>query len=210
MGESSLYAYGVIEREGLEFDTSGVNGADTAYTVDHPPLSAVVTDIDTVEPERTEENARAHNEVLQQILQHSEVRAVVPMQFGMAFKNEETLKNLLNESAHAFTQVLEEVEGKVELGLKVLNPAGEDVDEDTVRNDVEERFDDLATTSTRGDMFSDMLVVNRSFLVEREEQGAFNEAVGEFQEAHDDLLVHYTGPWAPYSFVDIKIGAKQP
>lgn len=209
MADTALYAYGVIEREDVEFDVEGVNGADHAYTVGYQTLSALVTDIDTVEPEQSDENTRAHDEVLQQLLQYDGGRTVVPMQYGMAFKNARTLKSVLREARPAFTRALREVEGNVELGLKVLTEEDADVDEEAIREEVTERFDDRATSVTSDDLFSDRLIVNRSFLVEREDREAFDRAVGEFEDDHDELLVQYTGPWAPYNFVDIEIGAKQ-
>ena len=210
MEEGALYAYGVIEHESIELQTDGVDGADHVYTVDHPPLSAVVSDVDAVEPEQSEENVRAHNEVLQQILQYDGGRAVVPMQFGMAFRDVTILTNLLEEANQSFTRALNEVDGAVELGLKVLTPPGvTGVDEAKIQESVAERFDGLARATSRGDQFSDLLVVNRSYLVEHDERDAFNRAVGEFQEAHEDLLVQYTGPWPPYNFVNIEIGVRQ-
>jgi hypothetical protein len=127
----------------------------------------------------------------------------------MAFKNERTLRNLLRETRPAFTRALRQVEGTVELGLKVLAEEGVEVDEAAVREAVAERFGSLADSSTDDDLFSDRLLVNRSFLVDREDRDAFDQAVGEFEAEHDDLLVQYTGPWPPYNFVDIEIGAKQ-
>ncbi|MFC7006978.1 GvpL/GvpF family gas vesicle protein [Halalkalicoccus salilacus] len=209
MADTALYAYGVIEREDIEFDVEGVNGADHAYTVGYQTLSALVTDIDTVEPEQSDENTRAHDEVLQQLLEYDGGRTVVPMQYGMAFKNARTLKSVLREARPAFTRALREVEGNVELGLKVLTEEDADVDEEAIREEVTERFDDRANSVTSDDLFSDRLLVNRSFLVEREDREAFDRAVGEFEDDHDELLVQYTGPWAPYNFVDIEIGAKQ-
>lgn len=211
MEESAVYAYGVIEHESIEFQTDGVDSANRAYTVDHPPLSAVVTDIQTVEPEQSAENTRIHNEVLQQVLQYDGGRTVVPMQFGMAFRDANILENLLEETRPAFTRAIEEVDGKVELGLKVLTPPSRRtiVDRESVRKDVSEWFDDLAVATTSGSMFSDLLVVNRSFLVDRDEREAFDRAVGGFQEEYQNLLVQYTGPWPPYSFVEIEIGAQR-
>lgn len=209
MADTALYAYGVIEREDVEFDTEGVNGADHAYTVGYQTLSALVTEIDTVEPEQSDENTRAHDEVLQELLEYDGGRTVVPMQYGMAFKNARTLKSVLREARPAFTRALREVEGNVELGLKVLTEEDADVDEEAIREEVTDRFDERATSVTSDDLFSDRLIVNRSFLVEREDREAFDRAVGEFEDDHDELLVQYTGPWAPYNFVDIEIGAKQ-
>jgi hypothetical protein len=209
MAENALYAYGVVEQEDLEFEVDGVEGAERAYTVDHRTLSALVTDIDTVEPEATDENARAHNEVLQTLLEHDGGRTVVPMQFGMAFKNERTLKSVLRETRPAFRRALREVDDMIELGIKVLAEEGTDVDRAAVEREVDERFEDLAEGSTDDDLFSDRLLVNRSYLVDRENREGFDEAVGALKDDRQDLVVRYTGPWAPYNFVDIQIGAKR-
>lgn len=210
MEENPLYVYGVIEEEvDFELEVDGVDGSNRVYTVDQPPVSAVVSDIDTIEPEQSEENMRAHNEVLQDVLLSDQGRSIVPMQFGMSFKDRETLESLLKDASTTFTQALREVDGKVELGLKIVSPDGGNSDEAAIRRDAANRFDDLAAATEQGDQFSDRLVLNRSYLIDRENQVAFNEAVGEFEEAHGDLLVQYTGPWPPYNFVDIHIGAKQ-
>ena len=211
MGSNALYAYGVVEGgDGdVELAVDGVGGAERAYTVDYRRLSALVSPIDDVEPELSDENARAHSEVLRELLEHDGGRTVVPMRYGMAFENERTLKRLLRESQPAFRRALREVDGRVELGLKVLSEEGADVDGDAVRREVTDRLDELAVATTEDDRFSDRLLVNRSFLVDREEREAFDDAVGAFEDDHDDLLVQYTGPWAPYNFVDIEIGARR-
>lgn len=209
MADTALYAYGVIEQEDIEFDTEGVNGADRAYTVDHRTLSALVTEVDTVEPEQTDENTRAHDEVLQQLLEYDGGRTVVPMQYGMAFKNARTLKSVLREARPAFRRTLNDIEGTVELGLKVLTEEDATVDGESIREEVAERFDDISLGTADDDLFSDRLVVNRSYLVDRKDRDAFDEAVGEFEDDHPELLVQYTGPWAPYNFVDIEIGTQR-
>src|SRR5699024_1199323 len=90
-----LYAYGVVEDADFELDVDGVAGATQAYTVSHGPLAAVVTDIDTLDPELTDENARAHDDVLQDVLLDAGGRTVVPMQFASVVKNARTLKHVL-------------------------------------------------------------------------------------------------------------------
>ena len=206
----ALYAYGVIEKEPLEFETEGVEGATEAFTVDYQTLSAVVTEIDTLEPEQTDENSRAHDEVLQQVLQYDGGRTVVPMRFGMAFKDARTLKGVLRGARPAFTRALREVDDAVELGVKLVREEDADVDEEAIREDVGARLDEIAQSSVENDLFSDRLVFNRSFLVDRDDREAFDEAVGEIEDEYEDeLLVQYTGPWAPYNFVDIEIGAQR-
>jgi len=51
-------------------------------------------------------------------------------------------------------------------------------------------------------------VANRSYLVEQDQRGAFDDAVETLETAYEDVLVEYTGPWAPYNFVDIWVGAE--
>ncbi|WP_122090610.1 GvpL/GvpF family gas vesicle protein [Halalkalicoccus subterraneus] len=207
--DDSLYVYGVIENEDLDLEIEGVNGADHAYTVDYQSLSAVVSDIDTVEPERSDENVKNHDEVLQTVLEYDGGRTIVPMSFGMGFKDKRTLKNLLRNARPVFTRTLREIDGMVELGLKVLTEDDASFDREGVVADVEGRFDPISVNMVENELFSDRLVINRSYLVERADREAFNEAVSEFEDTHEELLVQYTGPWAPYNFVDIEISAQR-
>ena len=108
-----------------------------------------------------------------------------------------------------FTRTLREIDGMIELGLKVLTEEDATVDPEELTAEVEERFDRISVNVVENELFSDRLVINRSYLVERENRDAFDEAVGEFEAAHEELLVQYTGPWAPYNFVDIEITAQK-
>lgn len=209
MTDDALYVYGVIENEGLDIEIEGVNGAERAYTVDYQSLSAVVSAIDTVEPERSDENVRRHDEVLQTILNYDGGRTIVPMGFGMGFKNERTLKNVLRNARPVFSRTLREIDGMIELGLKVLTEEDATADREEIVAEVEERFDRISVNVVENELFSDRLVINRSYLVERENRRVFDEAVGEFENAHEGLIVQYTGPWAPYNFVDIEITAQR-
>jgi hypothetical protein len=209
MTDDALYVYGVIENENLDLDIDGVGGANRAYTVDYQSLSAVVSDIDTVEPERSDENVTRHDEVLQTILESNGGRTIVPMSFGMGFKNKRTLKNVLRNARPVFTRTLREIDGMVELGLKVLTEEGASVDPEELAAEVEDRLNAISVNVVENELFSDRLVINRSYLVERGDREAFDEAIGEFEDAHEELLVQYTGPWAPYNFVDIEITAQK-
>ena len=60
----NIYTYGIIEQEDLEVATEGVAGAERIYTIDYRNLSAVVSDIDTTEPERTDEDVEANQALL--------------------------------------------------------------------------------------------------------------------------------------------------
>jgi hypothetical protein len=204
-----LYTYGVIKQDDLELEVDGVDGADRIYTVDYRTLSAVVSDIDTTDPDRTDQNVQAHNAVLQEVLQYDGGRSVVPMSFGMAFKNARTLKGVMRGARRALRSGLQDIDGTVELGVKVIGPEEHPVPEE-VQVSIADRLSAVSIGETDNDLFSDRLVLNKSYLVEREQRAAFDEAIDAIEEAHGETLrVQYTGPWAPYNFVDIHIGAGQ-
>jgi len=201
-----LYVYGIVADEELELDVEGVGGAERIYTVTTGGLSAVVSDIDTTDPERTTEAMEAHDRVLKAVL---EDRTVVPMSFGMAFKDERTLRNVLGGGKRAFRKALDEVEGTVELGVKLVGDADADLRRDPVREEARDRLEPIAVDVVGNDLFSDRLLVNDSYLVDRDDRVAFDEAVGALEQDLDGVVVQYTGPFAPYNFVDIHIGAEQ-
>lgn len=206
MSTQNLYTYGVVADDTFELDVAGVDGGTPIRTVEYRSLSAVVSDIDTLEPERSDENVRTHDDVLREVIESADGRTVVPMQFGMVFKNARTLKSVLRSGRRAFTKALRDVEGMVELGVKVVVDEGETVDEAIVA-DISDRLAAAAERDVENDLFSDRLVLNRSYLVPYNDQESFSAVVQAVRDDYDDLTIQYSGPWAPYSFVDIQIGA---
>ena len=205
----ALYLYGVIEQEDISIDVEGVANAAHVYNLDYRTLSAVVSDIDTLQPEDTDENATAHNDVLTALLEYGGGRTVIPMQFGMACKNERTVTNILRGAYPAFRRAISEMDGAVELGLKVVEETPGVAERNGTADAIHESLRELSRESVTGDDFSDRLVLNRAYLVDREQQAAFGSAIEELEETYDDLLFHYTGPWAPFNFVDIQIGGRR-
>ena len=209
MGDEKHYVYGVTDEPLEPFEADGVAGATEVYAIEYRSLVAIVSDVDTLEPEESEENVRAHNEVLQTVATRDGGRTVVPMQFGMVFEGERPLKNVLRNSRVAFTGALRGVEGHVEMGLKVVAPENGSVDEEAIREAVREELETLADGVDRGERFSERLVLNRSYLVAHGEREAFDSAVGRLEERFGNVTFQYSGPWAPYSFVEIEIGVAQ-
>ncbi|ELZ09723.1 gas vesicle synthesis protein GvpLGvpF [Natrinema thermotolerans DSM 11552] len=206
---SNRYVYGVVEADTVEFETEAVAGAERVYTVSHRRLGAVVSDIDTTDPEETDEDAQRHDEVLREIMDYDGGTTVVPMQFGMAFESDRALKNVLRGARPAFRRAMSDIEGRVELGLKLVSEDGADVDREAIEAEVADRLDPIAAQAVENDLFSDRLVLNRSYLVAEDDRAAFDDEIARFEDDHDELMVQYTGPFAPYSFVDVKIGAQQ-
>lgn len=209
MTADKRYVYGVIEAESLAFPVDGVAGADRVRSVEHRDLSAVVSDVEDLDVERSEENLRRHDDVLQDVMVRGDGRTVVPMQFGMVFEHERALENVLENGSRAFERALRETQGMVELGVKVVGPADGGADRGEVAASVTERLTSESEAVAENDAFSDRILVNRSFLVERDDRGAFDAAIDDVRAAHDAVTVQYTGPWPPYSFVDIQVGVEQ-
>lgn len=206
----NLYTYGIIEQEQLELDVEGVAGAERIYTVDYKNFSAVVSDIDTTEPDRTDEDVEAHNSVLQHVLEHDGGRTVVPMSFGMAFKNDRTLKGVLRSARRALRSTFNDIEGTFELGVKILAPADDTIPQEDIQATVTDQLTELSINETENDLFTDRLIVNKSYLLDRDQRDNFDAAIDEIEaEYNDELNIKYTGPWPPYNFVDIHIGAEQ-
>lgn len=205
---SNVYVYGVTDTTPYTASVDGVEDATEVRTVEHGPLGAVVSDIETMEPPETDENARAHDEVLRRVMTDDDGRTVVPMQFGMVFESERELKNILRNGRVVFTRSLNEVDGAFELGVKVVAP-DETAEWSDAREAIGEELTAVSESESEGDRFSDRLVLNRSYLVERADRSAFDDAIERIRDDHDSLTVQYSGPYAPYNFVDIHIGAER-
>ncbi|WP_254863317.1 GvpL/GvpF family gas vesicle protein [Halovivax gelatinilyticus] len=204
------YAYGVVDvDETIERPIDGVGDGERVYPIENGSVAALVSDIETASPERSDENVRRHDDVLRELMTTDGGRTVVPMRYGMVFRDEVTVENVLDGASSALERTLREIEGTEELGVTVVRPPGGGVDDDAVRRTVADELDQIAADVAENGLYSDRLVLNRSYLVRRDERDAFDEAVGRLESQHEEVLVRYTGPFAPYSFVDVRIGAQQ-
>jgi len=190
------------------FGNIGMNNSEV-YTIPYRDVAAVVSDSPMKDYELTEDNTRRHEAVLRQVM---EEHTVVPVEFGTTIKNERILRRLLMKAYNPARECLRLVDKKVELGLKaVLNEgimfAGPEKREECV-SDILASLKTMAKQAVTGDLFSDRLILNASFLVNKEYIDAFSEKVSQLQEKYPMLKLLYSGPWAPYNFVYIKIGAE--
>lgn len=109
-----------------------------------------------------------------------------------------SLKNsVMGGGEKAYMQVLE-------LGEKLMN----------IANDKRRRYAELLLDPLRNiavdtilmDITNERMVINATFLVDKEKEEEFDRAVNDIYSLHEhNLEFKYTGPWPPYSFVDIRI-----
>lgn len=199
-----LYVYGVVQNKDIELDINGLKDKPI-QKVDLRDFTVLLSAYPSLHPVLKEEEAMLHAGILEKIMEKTNV---IPMAFGNVFKNKKILKKVLQSSYSVFKETFELIDNKIELGVKVIKNQTDEVSEG-VQEEILESLNKLSVKSVKGDAFSDRLVLNHSFLVERNDFARFSEEIEKLEEKYKNLRFVYTGPWPPYSFVDIKIAGRQ-
>src|SRR6266850_3473109 len=112
------YVYGIIAgRESLTFGKMGLGGqGEMVYAVNHGDISAVVSRTNVFIFDPTRENALAHEHVIESVMKS---HTIIPMSFGTVFRTDDDIKEVLRSIYPSLNDVLEQMSGKVEFGLKV-------------------------------------------------------------------------------------------
>src|SRR5436309_14264894 len=112
------YVYCIIEeKEPRSFGPIGIGGrGDEVYTVHHDGLAAVVSNTPIQVYDPTRENVFAHEQVNETVMREF---TVLPMAFGVLFRTEDDIMELMRGTYDALRDVLAKMAGKVEFGLKV-------------------------------------------------------------------------------------------
>lgn len=215
MGE---YVYCIIARKEAPktFDVKGIDNKEI-YTINYNDLTAVVSEAPVKEYEPNEENIAKHKEVSLAVLKN---HTVLPVAFGMVFKNKGILTSTMRKVYALLKRSLRLIDNKIELGVKAIFP----VDEEGLKNllkgktveefrkeyesEIVETLGKVAVESSKGKLFSEKLALNLSFLVNKDKMDEFSKTLGELNDKYPTLKIKYTGPWPPYNFVDIKIMSK--
>lgn len=117
-GEPGRYVYGIIEAtDGLTFGKSGLAGAsEHVYTVPYNDISAIVSKTNVFIFDPTRENALAHEHVIETVMR---TNTIIPMSFGTVFRTDDDIREVLKSIYASLKDVLKQMSGKVEFGLKV-------------------------------------------------------------------------------------------
>jgi len=151
--------------------------------------------------------AVAHGLVVEAL--RSAAESVLPARFGESFAGEAELGEAVAASGERIRAALELVRGCVELGVR-LTPAGTVVAASSGRAYLEARRAQTSVVSAldeRLETFTRAVASGageRVYLVESASAPAAVEAVHAFAAAHPDVSVVCTGPWAPYSFGEVR------
>lgn len=112
------YVYCIIEsKQQRDFGPIGIGGrGDEVYTVHHDGLAAVVSNTPIQVYDPTRENVFAHEQVNETVMREF---TVLPMAFGVLFRTQDDIMELMRGTYDALRDVLAKMAGKVEFGLKV-------------------------------------------------------------------------------------------
>lgn len=204
------YVYCVIKApEGkLSFGNLGFGGQEV-YTFEYKDITPVISDAVFREYAADEEEVETHRKVVERVMTEY---SVLPVAYGMIFKNRKLLTVAMGAGYAAMKKAFEAVDNKVELGIKIFLPKGvEDWNgkRSECRSEFLENLRGVSVDSKELKLFSDRLILNVAFLVDKAKILEFSERVGEISSGYGEVKVQYSGPWPAYNFVDIHILGKQ-
>jgi hypothetical protein len=230
------YLYGVLRAVGdLDFGLIGlgVPPADVR-AVREGELAALVSTAPGRVVDPTRSHLLVHQRVTEAVLRE---HTLLPVAFGTVLDSEAQVRELLRTAQDSLVQALTALEGKVELGLKVLYHrehlarrleledealCRQEAEAETeherrlgsalearVRQDMDALLDGLrplAAASRTWAPVGERMLLNAAFLVSRDAVTAFEAKVRSLAARSDTYAFRFTGPWAPYSFVDVRLG----
>jgi len=130
------YIYCIIAvRRPKTFGTPGIGGrGDELYTVCFNDIAAVVSNSPIKEYPVSRENTLAHEVAIEEVMKE---HTVLPVRFGTIAEDEERVKRILEKEHDKFKDLLDEIKGKKELGLKAI------FKEDVIYKDILEKYEDI-------------------------------------------------------------------
>ena len=115
------YIYCIIRHTGtIEFDSAGIGTrGDRVYAINYKDICAVVSNSPVIQYEARRVNMTAHQEVLEEVMKQF---TVLPVRFSTISESNDESKivKILEREYVKFSDLLERMDGKKELGLKTL------------------------------------------------------------------------------------------
>lgn len=237
-GEGPRYVYGILRAtEALDLGLIGLGSPPAEVrTVHEGGLAALVSEAPGPRVDPTRAHLLVHQRVTEAVLRE---HTLLPVAFGTVLPSEERVRELLRVAHGPLSSALEALEGRVELGLKVLYHREhlarrlEAEDPTLARGEQESEADherrlevalqarttrDMAAlreglgalaSATREDPpLGERMLLNASFLVGRDTVAAFEARMKSLAARTDTYAFRFTGPWPPYSFVDLRLGVE--
>ncbi len=130
------YIYCIIEsNQSQSFGSPGIGGrGDEVYTVCFNNVAAVVSNSPIEKYRTSRENILAHERAIEEAMKE---HPVLPVRFGTIAKNELNVRRILEREHDKFIDLLRNIAGKKELGLKAI------FKEEIIYKDILEKYKDI-------------------------------------------------------------------
>nr|NQU94384.1 GvpL/GvpF family gas vesicle protein [Bacteroidota bacterium] len=186
------YIYGIIRHAGpLDYGPIGMGKrADLVYGINYNNISAIVSNSPVIQYEVRRVNMIAHERVLEEAMKQF---TVLPVQFSTITEhNDDTvILRILEKDYKKFDNLLNKMEGKKELGLKVLSK------EAAMYESIIEKYDDIR--SLRGKLMN--LPVDKTHYQRMKIGEMVAEAIKKETENYKNIILDVLNPLAD----DVKI-----
>ena len=203
--ESGRYVYCIIKSPGEKKSFGNIGfGGQEVYTLEYRDFAPVVSNAAVKKYEASDEEVELHRKVVEQVMKE---HSVLPVAYGMSFKNKKLLLIAMSVGYKAMKKAMNEVDNRVELGVKLFLPKEKATwdGKDKCKSVFLEALKKKAVQSKELKRFSERLILNTSFLIDRDKINDFSSEVEQLGNKYPDLKIQYSGPWPPYNFVDIQI-----
>jgi len=239
------YVYCIMDGGGQSqnFGKIGLENSEV-YTIHYKDISAVISKITFKEMQPDVDSIITHQKVVEN---SRSIGTTLPVRFGIMFKTDEGVKQLLVKSYNDFRSKMNKLHGKEEFGIKVvLEKSGmEKIKNTVIKNSTEvKKIKKEISVSGEGESYflkmrmdesvkietlrkidsiteeihkeiagivsdstvlkSDLqeIVLNTAYLIDKDNITTFIESVEKIKTRYkkQGLIVHHSGPWAPYSF----------
>jgi hypothetical protein len=138
--EEGKYIYGVIRHTGfIDFGPIGIGKrGDLVYGINFKDISAVVSNSPIIQYEARRVNMIAHQKVLEEVMKRF---TVLPVRFATISEHNDDagILRILEKDYNKFSDLLNKMEGKKELGLKILAQDAE------IYESIVEKYDEIRT-----------------------------------------------------------------
>ena len=130
------YIYCIIEsNQSQSFGPLGIGGrGDELRTILYDDISAVVSDSPVISYSVSRENMLAHEKAIEEIMKK---HTVLPVRFCTIAKDEDKVKKILEKEHDKFVELLKNIEGKKELGLRAI------FKEEIIYKEILEKYEDI-------------------------------------------------------------------
>ena len=118
-----IYVYGITNNNSPKLRIKGLKGK-LIKKIDFKDISALASLYPTLHPALKEDEAMQHADILKRL---AEKTTIIPMSFGTVFKDQGILEIILSKSYQAVKTTLKLIDGKIELGIKVVKNQMDDV-----------------------------------------------------------------------------------